>query len=240
MNLRNGCYGLNVVMRKTFCSSRSTHVALALLVGLASAPFVMAAEKNAPAAAPDQTQNKLTVAETRDGWRLLFDGKSTDGWRTFKKHTFPDKGWVVVEGCLKHVAKGGGGDLISIDRFQEFDLQFDWKIAPGANSGLKYFITEERKNAIAHEYQLIDDVHHADGLRGGKWQTGGLYDCLPPKGGQKAQTTGRVQHIPNSGAHETRGSLAQWREDSGLRAGEPRAQGCGGAEQIQSGRRIRH
>src|SRR5436309_15350066 len=78
--------------------------------------------------------------------RLLFDGKTTNGWRGFKKSAFPEQGWVVENGSLKHVAtpKGGqgGGDIITVDAFDNFDLQFEWKVAPGANSGVKYLVTE--------------------------------------------------------------------------------------------------
>jgi len=85
----------------------------------------------------------VTLAgQAPSGERPLFDGKTTAGWRGFKKPAFPDKGWVVENGWLKHVAKGatsdGGGDIITIDTFDNFDLQFDWRIAPGGNSGVKY------------------------------------------------------------------------------------------------------
>src|SRR5205809_5137651 len=100
--------------------------------------------------------------------RLLFDGKTTNGWRGFKKPAFPEHGWVVQDGWLKHVAtpKGGegGGDIITVDTFDNFDLQFEWKVAPGANSGVKYLVSEDRKGngAVAHEYQVIDDERHPD------------------------------------------------------------------------------
>src|SRR5438876_974268 len=129
------------------------------------------------AAAPSEPAlNQLTPSEKAAGWKLLFDGTSTAGWRNYKKDTFPSKGWVAAEGCLRHVGDEGGGDIISRDEFQNFDLQFEWKVAPGANSGLKYFVTEDRDTAIGHEYQLIDDERHADALRGPKWQTASFYD----------------------------------------------------------------
>lgn len=134
--------------------------------------------------------NRLTAAEKMEGWRLLFDGKSTEGWRSFKKAGFPSQGWVIEGDCLKHLDKGKGGDIITVDRFQEFDLRFEWRIAPGANSGLKYFITEERNGPIGHEYQIIDDERHADGLRGGKWQTASFYDCLAPSSAKKLKPPG--------------------------------------------------
>src|SRR6185436_2570098 len=115
------------------------------------------------------------------GWKLLFDGKSTSGWRSFKKQTFPDKGWIVEDGILHKLPKAGGGDIITDEAFDDFDLRWEWKVSPGANSGLKYFITEERNSAIGHEYQLIDDGKHADAKLGeGKRVTASFYDVLKP------------------------------------------------------------
>ncbi len=125
----------------------------------------------------------LNGAETEKTgpWKVLFDGKTMNGWHTFKKHTFPDKGWLVEpDGSLHHFDKGGGGDLISDAVFDTFDLEWDWKIAPGGNSGLKYLVSEDRPHALGHEYQLIDDARHEDGRRGAKWQTASFYDVLPP------------------------------------------------------------
>lgn len=125
-------------------------------------------------------ENTLTPKETIAGWRLLFDGKSTQGWRGFKKLSFPEQGWKVEAGCLVHSAKGGGGDVITDASYQEFELQWEWKVASGANSGLKYFILEERGSAIGHEYQMIDDARHSDALTGPLHQTASFYDVLPP------------------------------------------------------------
>jgi hypothetical protein len=132
--------------------------------------------------------NELTQAEKSAGWILLFDGHSLEGWRSFNKKSPPAKGWEVAGDCLHHLPKGGGGDIISEREFNDFELEWDWKVAPGANSGLKYFISESRKNKdgqllkgpIGHEYQLIDDNLHEDALRGPKWQTASFYDVLAP------------------------------------------------------------
>src|SRR5436190_6151436 len=96
------------------------------------------------AEASDPMPNELTPAEKAAGWRLLFDGKTTEGWRSFKKTTFPQQGWVVEDGALIKVAGVRGGDIITNDEFTDFDFQWDWKIPPKANNGIKYFITEER------------------------------------------------------------------------------------------------
>src|SRR5919201_382560 len=115
--------------------------------------------------------------------RALFDGKSTAGWRGFKKPAFPDHGWVVADGWLKHLATNGedsqgGGDIITIDTFDNFDLSFEWKIAPGGNSGVKYLVVEDRSGPIAHEYQVIDDARHADAQIGPHRTTAALYDAI--------------------------------------------------------------
>ena len=127
--------------------------------------------------------NRLTSDEQRAGWRLLFDGVSTKGWRGFKKTAFPAKGWLVEDGRLKHVSTGGSptpesGDIITVDTFNDFDLQFEWRVAPAGNSGVKYLVTEEREGPIAHEYQIIDDERHPDAKIGPSRSTAALYDVI--------------------------------------------------------------
>src|SRR5206468_8691223 len=80
--------------------------------------------------------NDLTKEEKSGGWKLLFDGKTTQGWRSFKQTTFPQKGWVVEDGWLHCLGKGGG-DIITDREFDDFELQWEWKQAPGGNSGVK-------------------------------------------------------------------------------------------------------
>ena len=124
--------------------------------------------------------NTLTSHELRSGWQLLFDGQSTSAWRGFGKPSFPSQGWEVADGWLHHRPKAGGGDLITRETFEGFELSFEWRIAPGGNSGVKYFIDEQRGAPIGHEYQVIDDAAHPDASHGPKRQTGALYDALPP------------------------------------------------------------
>ncbi len=126
------------------------------------------------------TLNAADPKSDAAGWIPLFDGHTTDGWRGFGKPAFPAQGWIVEDGWLKHTAKGGGGDIVTTGTFENFELQWEWKVAPGANSGVKYFIDEKRGAPIGHEYQLIDDALHPDALVGPKRQTGSLYDALPP------------------------------------------------------------
>lgn len=134
--------------------------------------------------------NTLTDAEKAAGWRLLFDGKTTNGWTALGKTTFPNKGWIVEGGTLKHVAKGGGGDIVTSERFDDFELAWDWRIAPGANGGLKYNLPDANK-AVGCEYQLIDDVGHPDGkANNGARATASLYDVLKPADDKKLNPAG--------------------------------------------------
>ena len=86
---------------------------------------------------------------------------------------------MIEDGCLKHVAKGGGGDIITRGKYEQFDFRFEWKVAKGANSGVKYFIIRER-GSLGHEYQVLDDENHPDGAKGANRQTAAFYDVLDP------------------------------------------------------------
>jgi hypothetical protein len=152
---------------------------LALLCGLVVVPAHLGAQKTAAAAAP----NTLTAAEQKDGWTLLFDGKSLKGWRGYKKTDASETRWKVDDGFLSlPPAEGndthGARDIISDGTYEQFDLTWEWRIAQGGNSGVKYFILEDLKDAIGHEYQLIDDERHPDAKIGPKRQTAAFYDVL--------------------------------------------------------------
>ncbi len=147
----------------------------ALFLGVTAGPWVTAAEGTAEA-----TANALTAAEKKAGWKLLFDGQSSTGWRSFKKQAFPSQGWVVEEGWLRCLGKGGG-DIVTDAEFDDFELQWEWKQAPAGNSGVKYFITEKRNSAIGHEYQMIDEEREPDAKQGnGKHTSASVYDVLKP------------------------------------------------------------
>lgn len=124
--------------------------------------------------------NTLTPEEKTAGWKLLFDGKSTAGWRAMEKDTMPE-GWVAEDGALHR--KSRSTDIVTTDKFDDFDLLFEWKISAGGNSGLKYFIKEKRDGglgAVGHEYQCIDDGKAADG-KIPTHLTASLYDVIVPK-----------------------------------------------------------
>ena len=124
--------------------------------------------------------NQLTASETAAGWRLLFDGKTSAGWHRFHERAFPEKGWVVEDGWL-HCLGQGGGDIVSESEFEQFELQWEWKLVLGGNSGLKYFVLDRRKNPLGHEYQMLDDEKNEDGhLAQGKRVTAAFYDVLKP------------------------------------------------------------
>ena len=127
--------------------------------------------------------NTLTSAEQKDGWKLLFNGKSLDGWRTYKEGGKIGAGWIVEDGLLKKQAKISGGDMMTVQTTSgtaNWELSWEWRIAKNGNNGIKYFITEARKGALGHEYQMLDDDGHPDGKVGAHRQTAAFYDVLPP------------------------------------------------------------
>jgi hypothetical protein len=156
-------------------SLRTSLAALSLIA--ASAVVTLASGRQA--AAP----NMLTDAERKAGWSLLFDGKSLDGWRGYKKPDATGTRWKVEDGWLTLPAGGGEDtlgqrDIITKDTFDQFDLTLEWKIAQGGNSGVKYFVLEDQDAAIGHEYQVIDDDRHPDAKIGPHRQTAAFYDVL--------------------------------------------------------------
>jgi hypothetical protein len=144
--------------------------------------------------------NTLTKAEKKAGWRLLFDGKSLDQWRGLGRDHVPYGLWIVEDGLIRKVNTGDvkklpdgrpveGGDLMTIETFENFELTFEWKINKAGNSGLKYNVSEEmsqkygsKYSALGFEYQLLDD---GDPIYRGKLKlsqfSGSLYDLLPAK-----------------------------------------------------------
>lgn len=143
---------------------------------------------------PDNTLSKW---EKESGWRMLWDGKSTKGWRGAKLEGFPRQGWKIEKGVLTVLASGGaesaaGGDIVTVDRYSEFELSLDFRITPGANSGIKYFCQPNLDpitgtgakaatgSAIGLEYQILDDEKHPDAKMGreGNRTLASLYDLM--------------------------------------------------------------
>ncbi len=148
--------------------------------------------------------NYLSPGEMAQGWELLFDGKTTNGWRGIGEDSFPTKGWHVENGELVVEAadgaeSGNGGDIVTEDEYSTFELKLDFKITEGANSGIKYFITEKynsQKSAIGLEYQILDDEKHPDAKLGtdGNRTIGSLYDLIPAYKDKKVHGPGEWNH----------------------------------------------
>lgn len=152
---------------------------------LALAFAAHAAEKDElPPADPDA--NKLTAEETKQGWKLLFDGKSLPGLRSLKGTDPLKNGWKIDRGQLvlpkdvKNSGKVTGGDLAATVAYDDFEFRFDFRVAASGDSGVLYFVRGGSQKLAGHEFQLIDDVHNPDGLKGGDLKrTGALYGVLP-------------------------------------------------------------
>ena len=116
-------------------------------------------------------------------WIELFDGKSLAGWHGYKRPDAAGSRWIVQDGLLTLApADGrdtrGARDIVTAETFDLFELTWEWKIASGGNSGLKYYVLEDQNSAIGHEYQIIDDERHPDAKVGPHRQTAALYDVL--------------------------------------------------------------
>ena len=150
-------------------------------------------EKNVTARKAPQINaiaNTISPEEAKEGWKLLWDGKTTEGWRGAKLASFPDKGWKIENGVLKVLKSGGaesanGGDIVTTKQYKNFILKVDFKITEGANSGVKYFVNPGMNkgagSAIGCEFQILDDDKHPDAKLGvkGNRKLGSLYDLIP-------------------------------------------------------------
>lgn len=154
--------------------------------------FAMLAVVSCKPKADSSTTTEQAVPAEDEGWTVMFDGTTTDGWRNYGKETFPEQGWVIEEGALKclgsgHGEAGGkGGDIIFNKKFKDFHLKLEWKISEGGNSGIFYLAQELPGEPIwksAPEMQVLDNVKHIDANLGkdGNRQAGSLYDLLPAK-----------------------------------------------------------
>lgn len=133
--------------------------------------------------------NELSTYEKRMGWRLLWDGKTSQGWRGAKLDGFPESGWEMKDGALTIMATDGAestgpGDIVTIEQFSDFELVLDFKITEGANSGIKYFVDPNLNkgtgSAIGCEFQILDDKNHPDAKMGvaGNRTVSSLYDLI--------------------------------------------------------------
>ena len=207
------------------CATTTTSmpsVASAPSAGSAPPPSRVAAEGGGAA-------NSLTADERAAGWALLFDGSTLRGWRGLGSSGVPAAHWVVEDGAIKKIASGkvpvqadgqplAGGDLMSEGTYRDFELSWEWKVTPGANSGVKYNVSEELSVALqpihaakGFEYQMIDDDRHADGKLP-THRSGALYDLIAPNAQKSLRPVGewnssRIVLKGNHGEHWLNGAL---------------------------------
>ena len=163
----------------------------------------------APAPPPTRNHNTLSDAEKAAGWRLLFDGKTTQGWRGYKMDAMPP-GWKVVDGVLARVSGGAGGkgagggdDIVTVEQFDNFELQLDWRILDKAgNSGVVLRAAEDAATSwhTGPEYQLLDNSAYAG--RSVKELAGACYDLYaPPKDVSRPQGQWNTTRVVADGRH---------------------------------------
>jgi len=162
-----------------------------------------------PAVAEASTApNQLSVGEEAAGWKLLFDGATFDGWRGLGRDAIPAEHWVIDDGTIHKVSSGNvptapdgqpleGGDIMTVETFENFELVLEWKVAPGANSGIKYNVSEDmsisappRYAALGFEYQIIDDDSHPDAQLGPNRTSAALYDLIGPSSEKQLRPVG--------------------------------------------------
>ncbi|WP_372758093.1 DUF1080 domain-containing protein [Mariniflexile sp.] len=139
---------------------------------------------------PVITKNNLTIDEVKNGWKLLWNGETTKGWKGAKLDTFPEKGWKIENGELSVLSSGGaesaaGGDIVTEALFGDFEISVDFKLTKGANSGIKYYVdtnlNKGKGSSIGLEYQILDDAVHPDAKLGnheGSRTVSSLYDLI--------------------------------------------------------------
>lgn len=168
-------------------------------------------------------QNRLTPAEEAAGWKLLFDGRTFNGWRGLGLDSVPSAHWTVQDGTIRKVPSGqvpvqadgqpvAGGDLMTAGVYRDFEFVFEWKVTAGANSGVKYNVSEALSRSVppdhaakAFEYQVLDDDLHPDGKQPNH-RAGALYDLVAPNREKQLRPVGewneaRIVLRGNHGEH---------------------------------------
>lgn len=160
------------------------------VLGIAVAFVSCGSKPEEPFFEPCKKPNTLTRKMAKDGWKLLFDGETSQGWKSARGESFPEQGWLIEDGTLQVCANGGaesvaGGDIVTVDQYTNFWLSVDFKLTPGANSGIKYFVRPDLypvqdASAIGCEFQILDDELHPDAKLGvkGNRTLGSLYDLI--------------------------------------------------------------
>jgi hypothetical protein len=144
-------------------------------------------------ASAEPAPNTLTKKEVAHGWHLLWDGKTTSGWRSERDGPFPTSGWEIKDGLLSVTDLGGkeggdAGDIITTRKYADYELSVDFRVTTGANSGILYLVDLDLKKGpgspVGYEYQILDDAVHPDAQRGkdGNRTLASLYDLIPAAG----------------------------------------------------------
>jgi len=206
-------------MQKKFKGSALAVIALILTLSLSGA----SKQESKPTSKLTTHLNTLTEQERAEGWILLFDGKTFNGWRGLGRDTIPEGHWVIEDSAIKKMPsrevplqKDGqplkGGDIMIIRSFENFELYLEWKISPAGNSGIKYNVSEEmsasyppKYAALGFEYQILDDERHPDAKRGANRTAAALYDLIAPEGKKLKSigefNTARIVFSGNHGEH---------------------------------------
>jgi hypothetical protein len=157
---------------------RSLSLVGAVLSGMivARSHLAIAADNQETTSSPEEMPNTLTNGERQSGWKLLFDGKTTDGWDTYKKDEV-SPGWKVIDGNLVCADPHLAGDLVTKDKYDWFELSLDYNISVGGNSGVMFHVTDAGPKVwtTGPEVQLLDNVKGAD-----PHLSGWLYDIYQP------------------------------------------------------------
>lgn len=153
-------------------------------------------------------ENPQLVQDVEGEWQSLFDGSSFAGWRGVGRDTIPTAHWKIEDGMIRKVASGTvlqaadgqpleGGDIMTVEIYTNFELSLEWKVAAGANSGVKYNVSEAMSTAnppgyaaLGFEYQVLDDDLHPDAANGPTRQAAALYDMIPPNGEKALRPVG--------------------------------------------------
>lgn len=166
--------------------------------------------ENAALTEQELPPNTLSELEKEQGWQLLFDGETTDGWRKVYEEEFPSEGWIVEDGVLGVEASdgeraGGAGSIVTEQQFSDFELQLEVKLTEGANSGIKYYVVENPDffegdpagRGIGLEFQILDDANHPDAKNGvnGNRTIGSLYDLIPADKDKKVNPVGEWNKV---------------------------------------------
>lgn len=180
-------------------------------------------EENRPSGSASVSET-ASAENDQQGWVSLFDGETLDGWRGLGQDGIPEGHWIVEDGAIRKVASDdvaraedgqpiAGGDLLYDQQFSNYELEFEWKVSPGANSGIKYNVSEEfstgyppRNAALGFEYQILDNEMHADAQNDPNRLAAGLYDLVPPSSDAQLNpvgewNTGKIVFDGNRGEH---------------------------------------